>query len=213
MLTVAAGLAHHARRQPARRRHSYLNTKLDLAMTLDFRSDLFQQAQRLSMAYHDGAGRAWSSTSSTRWPSAPAGLVMALLPLVQNMLTLAGMFWISYRLNPNLALLSLSSCRSSTTRSATTATHIRQRLMTVKGMEGETLSIIHEAVSMLRVIVAFGREDHEHARFREQGRRAIGARIRVTVRQAVFSLAVNTTTAIGTAVVLGYGTYLALGSS
>jgi ATP-binding cassette, subfamily B, bacterial len=83
--------------------------------------------------------------------------------------------------------------------------------MTVKGMEGETLSIIHEAVSMLRVIVAFGREAYEYERFREQGRRAIGARIKVTVRQAIFSLAVNTTTAIGTAVVLGYGTYLALG--
>jgi ABC-type multidrug transport system fused ATPase/permease subunit len=78
-------------------------------------------------------------------------------------------------------------------------------------MEGETLSIIHEAVSMLRVIVAFGRESYEYERFREQGKRAIGARIRVTVRQALFSLAVNTTTAIGTAVVLGYGTYLALG--
>ena len=43
--------------------------------------------------------------------------------------------------------------------------------MTVKGMEGESLSIIHEAMSMLRVIVAFGREDHEYARFRDQGER------------------------------------------
>ena len=32
---------------------TYLKTKLEIAMTLDFRSDLFQQAQRLSMAYHD----------------------------------------------------------------------------------------------------------------------------------------------------------------
>ncbi len=82
--------------------------------------------------------------------------------------------------------------------------------MTVKGMEGETLSIIHEAISMLRVIVAFGREDHEYRRFRDQGKRAIDARIRVTVRQTLFSLAVNTTTAIGTALVLGFGAYLAL---
>ncbi len=63
---------------------------------------------------------------------------------------------------------------------------------------------------MLRVIVAFGREDHEHARFREQGRRALDARVDVTVRQTVFSLAVNATTAIGTAMVLGYGAYLVL---
>ena len=32
---------------------SYLDTKVSLGMTLDVRSDLFQHAQRLSMAYHD----------------------------------------------------------------------------------------------------------------------------------------------------------------
>src|SRR5262245_53786062 len=63
---------------------------------------------------------------------------------------------------------------------------------------------------MLRVIVAFGREGYEYDRMRQQGRRALGARLRVTLRQAVFSLAVNTTTAVGTALVLGYGGYLAL---
>ncbi len=29
----------------------------------------------------------------------------------------------------------------------------------VKEMEGESLTMIHEAMSMLRVIIAFGRED------------------------------------------------------
>ena len=33
---------------------------------------------------------------------------MAVPPLAQNVLTLVGMFWMSYRLNPTLALLSLS---------------------------------------------------------------------------------------------------------
>src|SRR5919106_1521969 len=120
------------------------------------------------------------------------------------------MFYISFRLNSNLALLSLLVVPFLYYSVGYYSTHIRGRLLTVKGMEGETLSIIHEAVAMLRVIIAFGREDHEHARFREQGEKAIGARIGITVRQAVFSLAVNTTTAIGTALVLGYGTYLAL---
>jgi len=85
--------------------------------------------------------------------------------------------------------------------------HIQQRLDEVKGMEGESLSIIHEAVSMLRVIVAFGREDHEYRRFRDQGERTIHARIKLTVRQTLFSLAVNMITAAGTALVLGYGAF------
>src|SRR5262249_52732095 len=67
-----------------------------------------------------------------------------------------------------------------------------------------------EAMSMLRVIVAFGREDHEYARFRAQGKTTIEARVRVTVWQTLFSLAVNTITALGTALVLGFGAYQAL---
>src|SRR5688572_7734625 len=77
-------------------------------------------------------------------------------------------------------------------------------------MEGESLSIVHEAISMLRVIVAFGREGYEHKRFREQGSRAVDARVRVTLRQTLFSLVVNMTTAAGTALVLMYAAYQAV---
>jgi ABC-type multidrug transport system fused ATPase/permease subunit len=84
-------------------------------------------------------------------------------------------------------------------------THIQDRLLKTRLLEGESLSIIHEAISMLRVIIAFGREEYEHKRFRDQGRTAVEARVKVTVRQTAFSLAVNTITAAGTALVLFYG--------
>ena len=58
-------------------------------------------------------------------------------------------------------------------------------------MEGETLAIIHEAMGMLRVIVAFGREDHEHGRMYAQGLRANAARLGLTIRQSLFSLGVD----------------------
>src|SRR5436309_4252973 len=63
---------------------------------------------------------------------------------------------------------------------------------------------------MLRVIVAFGREDHEHRRFRAQGVRTVRERVKVTVRQTLFSLAVQTITATGTALVLGFGAFQVL---
>ena len=179
-------------------------------MTLDFRSHLFQQAQRLSMAYHDQRRSGMVIYIINSLAGAPGSVMMSGLPFAQNVLTLAGMLWVSYRLNPTLALLSLSIVPFLYYSVGYYSRHIRQRLVHVKGMEGEALSIIHEAVMMLRVIVAFGREDHEHARFREQGRRALDARVDVTVRQTVFSLAVNATTAMGTAMVLGYGAYLVL---
>jgi ABC-type multidrug transport system fused ATPase/permease subunit len=116
---------------------------------------------------------------------------------------------ISLRLNRKLALLSLSVVPFLYYSVGYYSKHI-QRLITVKSMEGESLSIIHEAVSMLRVIVAFGREDYEHSRFRSQGARANAARLMITLRQEIFALAVNLTSALGTAMVLGYGAHLAL---
>jgi ABC-type multidrug transport system fused ATPase/permease subunit len=58
---------------------------------------------------------------------------------------------------------------------------------------------------MLRVIVAFNRENHEYERFRDQGDQAVDARVRLTVRQTVFKLGVSLVTASGTALVLGVG--------
>ena len=210
VVTVSAGFAIALASGLINVLTTYLKTKLEIAMTLDFRSDLFQQAQRLSMAYHDQRRSGMVIYIINSLAGAPGSVMMSGLPVAQNVLMLAGMFWVSYRLNPTLALLSLSIIPFLYYSVGYYSRHIQQRLVNVKGMEGETLSIVHEAVMMLRVIVAFGREDHEHARFREQGRRALDARVDVTVRQTVFSLAVNATTAAGTAMVLGYGAYLVL---
>ena len=74
-------------------------------------------------------------------------------------------------------------------------------------MEGESLSIIHEALSMIRVIVTFGGEGRCYRRFRSQSEVANDARLRLTVKQTVFSLAVETTTAIGSVLVLAIGAF------
>ena len=186
---------------------NYLATKLNLAMALDFQGDLFQQAQRLSMSYHDQSRSGMIIYIINSMASSATSIVMSVLPIVQNVLSLLGMFYISMRINPRLALLSLTVVPFVYYSIGYYTRHIKRRLVDVKGMEGETLSIIHEAISMLRVIIAFGREDYEYRRFREQGLRAMDARIGVTLRQTAFSLAVNTTTALGTALVLGYGTW------
>ena len=60
---------------------------------------------------------------------------------------------------------------------------------------------------MLKVIVTFGREAYKYRRFRAQGETAVQARIGVTVRQTLFSLVVNTTTAAGSALVIGVGAW------
>lgn len=185
----------------------YANTRLDQQMVLDFRADLFQHAQRLSLRYHDQAQMGKMMYAINFMGAAVAGLILAIPTFVQSLLILVGMFLIIFSMDPILAFLSLSVVPFLFYSIHYYANHIQSRLMHVKDMEAQSLSIVHDAMSMIRVMFAFTREPFEFSRFRKQAKRAIDARVDVTVRQAVFSLAVNMTTAIGTAVVLGYGAY------
>jgi ABC-type multidrug transport system fused ATPase/permease subunit len=189
---------------------NYVNTKLSLGMGLDFRGDLFQHAQRLSMSYHDQRRSGMLMYMINYQCGAGPGLIMAVPPLAQSALTLAGMFWITLLMDARLALLSMTVVPLLYFSVGYYIKYIQPRLLHVKTLEGESLAIIHEALSMLRVIVAFVREGYEYRRFREQGAVAVDARVKLTVRQTLFSLAVNMTTAVGTALVLGYGAYHAL---
>jgi ATP-binding cassette, subfamily B, bacterial len=207
---VAAGLAIALLDNGVSVLAKYFNTRLEQGITLDFRSDLFQHAQRLSQSYHDQRRAGQTIFAVNFQAKAAANLVMTLPPLAKSLITLVGMVWIVFSIDPKLAFLSLSVVPFLYYSIGYYTKHIESRLRKVRNMEGETLSIIHEALSMLRVIVAFGREPYEFQRFRAQGERAMGARVNLTLRQTLFSLAVNMTTALGTALVLGYGAYRVL---
>src|SRR5262249_47184836 len=151
--------------------------KLDQNIVLDFRTALFRHAERLSMSYHDRRRAGMLIYVINSQGDAVARLVMTAPQLGQSVLTLVGMFWISLRMDWQLALLSLSVVPFLYYSVGYYATHIQSRLLTVRMMEGESLSIIHEAISMLRVIMAFGREEHELERFRKQGEVAVDKRV------------------------------------
>jgi ABC-type multidrug transport system fused ATPase/permease subunit len=190
--------------------NNYVQTTLEQRMVLDLRSELFQHAQRLSMSFHDQRRTGGLIYAINGQGNAAASLIMTIPQFAQSLITLVGMFWIVFQMDRHLALLSMIVMPLLFYSVRYYATHIETRLMQVRRMEGESLSIVHEAISMLRVIVAFGRESHEYLRFRIQGQKAVDARVGITVRQTMFSLAVNMTTALGTAAVLGLGAYKVL---
>jgi ABC-type multidrug transport system fused ATPase/permease subunit len=189
---------------------NYVNTKIDQYITLDFRSELFLHAQRMSLAYHDRRRSGMLIYMINSQGDAPAGLIMTIPMLAESALTLVGMFWVSYKMDWELALVSLAVVPFLYYSVGYYATHIQDKLQQVRSLEGEGLAVIHESLSMMRVIVAFGREEHEHRRFREQTANAVNARVKITVRQTLFSLVVNMITAVGSSLVLGLGAYHAI---
>ena len=188
----------------------YINAKLEQWMVLDFRSDLFYQAQRLSLTYHD---RVLAGTMMFRVnyaASAVGSIVMVAPPLLQSVLTLVGMFVVAFLIDPLLAVLAITVVPFIYWCVSLYGKRIVPRLQRVQGLEVQSLSIVAEAMSMLRVIVPFNRERHEYLRFRLQGETAVAERIRLTVRQTFFSLGVNSFTAAGSGLVFGVGAYRAL---
>ncbi|MBA2517299.1 MAG: ABC transporter ATP-binding protein [Solirubrobacterales bacterium] len=186
---------------------NYVNTKLDQNMVLGLRSDMFRHAHRLSLAWHDTKRTGVLMFQVNNQAAAVGSVTVAIPPLLQSVVTLFGMFFIVYKIEPFLAMLSLTVVPFIYYSAGYYARRIQPRVMRVRSLEGGSLAIVHEAMAMLRVIIAFGRESHEYQRFRRQAEEAVDARVALTVRQTVFSLVVTMTTAAGTALVLGFGAY------
>jgi len=185
----------------------YVNTRLDQNMVLDLRSDMFRHAHRLSLAWHDHKKTGMLMFQINNQAATIGSITVSIPPLIQSVLTLAGMFYVVYRIEPTLALVALSVVPFIYYSAGYYARRIQPRVLRVRNLEGTSLAIVHEAMAMLRVIVAFGREQYEHRRFRAQAREAVDARVDLTVRQTLFSLVVTMTTAIGSALVLAFGAY------
>jgi ATP-binding cassette subfamily B protein len=185
----------------------YVSVRLEENMILGFRSALFEHCQRLSLTFHDSelTGRLMSRINIQ------AGVLgqipLAFPPLFQAALTLIGMLVIAMFIDWQVTLVSMVAVPFIYYAIGLYGTRIVPQIQSVMGLEWRSLSIVYEAMAMLRVIVSFGREKYEHRRFREQGQTAVNARVRLTVKQTLFSLGVATAIGLGTAVVLGFGAW------
>jgi ABC-type multidrug transport system fused ATPase/permease subunit len=204
VFAVVAGVVMTALEHSVSMGQTYVDTALEQRMGLDVRSDLFRHVQRLSQAYHDGTRKGMLMYVVTQSDSV-GNVTVSVGPILASLATLVGMFVIAFKIDPQLALLSLAVVPFIYYSTGYYTKRIEPRLYYVRGLEGQALSIVYEAMAMVRVIVAFGREKHEYGRFRRQGEQAVSARIDLTVRQTLFSLAISVLTATGTALVLGFG--------
>ena len=189
---------------------SYVTTRLEQAIDRDFRSRLFAHAMNLSLAYHDHRRSGMLIYIINTQGGAVADLLMSLPSIIQSSIMLVGMLVVLCGMHWSLAAVSLVVIPTLFFASKWYATRMRSRIMRTKELEGESLSVIHEAMSMMRVIVAFCRQKLEHRRYIDAAQQAMNARIAVTVRQTLFSLVIHLSTGIGRALAWTAGGLLAL---
>ncbi|HEX3040680.1 MAG TPA: ABC transporter ATP-binding protein [Solirubrobacterales bacterium] len=185
----------------------YLGSKTEQNMVLDLRSDLFDHVQRLSLTFHDQRQTGALMSQINNQAAAVGTIVMVIPPVAEALMTLAGMLVITALIDWELAALSLVVVPLLFWSFGVYGKRIVPRLQRVQELEWRSLSIVHEAMSMLRVIVTFGREDHEHRKFREQGKVAVDERVKLTVSQSLYTLGVQTASAAGLSLILGVGAW------
>jgi ATP-binding cassette, subfamily B, bacterial len=185
----------------------YLGSKAEQNMVMDLRSDLFAHVQRLSFTFHDQRQTGALMSQINIQAASVGNIVMVVPAIIEAVFTLFGMLAIALLIDWEVALLAMLVVPVLYWSFGVYGTSIVPRLRKVQELEWRSLSIVHESMAMLRVIVSFGREDYEHKRFRDQGQTAVDERVKLTVSQSMYTLFVQTATAFGTSLVLGVGAW------
>src|SRR5688500_18651298 len=113
---------------------------------------MMQHAQLLSLAFHAQRRTGKVIFAINNMGSAIARLVMVIPPLAESVLTLIGMFWIVVLLDAEVAVLAMGVIPFLYYSVSSYMKRVHPQLREVRGMEAESLSMIHETISMLRVV-------------------------------------------------------------
>ena len=128
-----------------------------------------------------------------------------MTPLITAFATLAGMIFVTAKMDWQLALVALGVSPVLFLWIILFGNRLRDHWERVKGLDSAAFSVVQEVLSSVRVVKAFGREDHEESRFVQRSSRQVRSQVRLAFLQGSFELLVGITIAVGTAVTLWLG--------
>ncbi|MFB3915485.1 MAG: ABC transporter ATP-binding protein [Terriglobales bacterium] len=185
-----------------------LQTYTSERLVLDFRSQLFHHVQRLSLSYHDKQG---SSDPSYRIQyDAPAIAFIAVrgaIPCLTQLLTLAGMLYVSARIDFELAMIALAAAPFLFLLTRKFSTRLRRQWIDVKDRDSRAMAVVQEVLNSVRVVKVFGQEEREHGRFMKHSGKYMRGQLELTLLQANFYVFVGMTIAVASVT----GLYLGVG--
>jgi len=176
-------------------------------LLLRFRSRLFRHAERLSLAYHDSRGTSDSTYRIQYDATAVQSIaVTGLIPFFTAAVTVVGMIYITAKIDWQLALVSLTVAPVLFLAMRAYRKRLRGQWHDAKRLESSALSVVQESLEALRVVKAFGREDHARDRFADRSAASVRAKISLSVVEGRFGIVVGATIGLGMATVLFVGT-------
>ncbi|MDR3556503.1 MAG: ABC transporter ATP-binding protein, partial [Syntrophobacteraceae bacterium] len=186
--------------------NNYTTIKIGQKMVNDMRRDLFDHLQRLSLAFHNRrqvGDLLYRVTSDTY---AIQSLTMnGVFPIVTAIILLGGMFAVMIKIDWELTALSLTVCPVLFVSISMMSRRITSASVLARQEESEVYSIVQRAMSAIRIIQAFTKEEEEQRKFMVASDRSLGASLKLYTLQTFYSGIVNVVMAVGTALVVWVG--------
>jgi ATP-binding cassette subfamily B protein len=183
-----------------------LSTSTGEKLVLNFRKILFDHIQRLSLAYHDTKGTS-DSLYRIQWDamSVRSLLLTQIPPLLTSIITLLSMVVVMFLINWRFAVITLCIIPPLIILTRISNKKLIRHWYKVKDDESVAMSVIHEVLSSLRIVKAFGQEENENERFIDRSNTAVKGQIRLARTAAGFSFLIGMLLAAGTALFIYIG--------
>jgi len=188
-----------------------LTTTVSQKVLHELRRTLYYHIQRLSLAYHDRkhTGDLMSRITSDI-ESIQSFVVSGILSALVSVLTLFGMIGVMFYINWQFTLIALSVAPCLFLVIYSYTRRIKKAARAVRKKEGEMVSIIQEALSAVRVVRVFAREDYEQRRMEVESMESVALALRARALKARLNPLVEMIVATGTAAVLWFGARMVL---
>ncbi len=186
--------------------NNYTTIKIGQKMVNDMRRDLYAHLQRLSLAFHSRRQVGDLLYRVTADTYAIQSLTMnGVFPIATALVLLGGMFIVMIKIDWQLTLLSLAVCPALFVSIAVMSRRITNAAVLARQQESEVYSVVQRAMSAIRIIQAFTKEEEEHRKFMAASDQSLGASLRLYTLQTFYSGVVNVVMAVGTAFVVWVG--------
>jgi ATP-binding cassette subfamily B protein/subfamily B ATP-binding cassette protein MsbA len=188
-----------------------VSVTLGQRMVYDLAADTFEHAQRLSLLYHSRR-QLGDLVHRVTVDSYCLQVLIAstLLPLVQSLLTLGAMFFIMWRLEPTLTLVSLGVVPFLIALIWFFGRPMKELGRRRRDLEGRLMAQVEQTLGAIPAVQAFTREERESERFRHTANEAVAAYQQSTAVDLWFKSLVGLVTAAGTAGIMWLGATYAL---
>lgn len=184
----------------------YLLQKLGQETVFDMREALYSKVHALGLDFH---GRRRTGDTITRVTSdvkeVRSLLVDSVVEVFSSVLILFGMLAIMLLLDWQLTLLALATVPFLFLAVGRYRKALIERMRVVRMKEGAIASVVQEAITGIRAVKLFGREEEEMKRFRTESRESLRASVDSSMIEARFSVTLGIVGGVGTALVTYFG--------